>query len=174
MQRVREGVKEESRRQADHARQQITEFTRRHQQRWSQRLSSLERALHQTADTLRQDDGQPMADYADRAAERLGRLSHRLHDMPPQDLLAEVEEFTRRRPGITLGVAIGAGLLLGRFLRDSAPRFEHGSPPPDAGGENPPPGQQASGAEGAASRAVSEPGAAPREAPGAARQSDES
>lgn len=162
-----ERIREEGHKQADHARHQITEFARRHQERWSHKLETLEHALHHTADTLRQEDGYPIADYADRAADGLGRLSHTLRESPPERLVADLEDYARRQPGVALGVAIGAGLVIGRFLRSV--RTTHGSPAGqgaagEAGTSPPTTGatEGTSGAEGAASQAAGWPDAAPR------------
>jgi hypothetical protein len=162
-------IRQEGRKQAAEAREHLVEFARRHQRQWSGRLATYEHALHQTADTLRQDDGYPIANYTDRAADGLGRLSRTLRESDPRELLGKIEEYARKQPAVALGVAIGAGLVLGRFLRNI-----HAAAQPSATGGATPSQQEASasaqadakagqssGAEGAASRPSVGSGAAP-------------
>lgn len=59
--------------------------------------------------------------YAADLAERAGDLSRRaaswFEDRDPGSVLTEVQDFARRRPGLFLAVAAGAGLLAGRLAR---------------------------------------------------------
>src|SRR5690606_21673137 len=59
--------------------------------------------------------------YATDLAQRGSDVAHRLGEWfeqrEPGDVLHEVEDFARRRPGAFIAIAAGAGLLVGRLLR---------------------------------------------------------
>jgi hypothetical protein len=56
-------------------------------------------------------------DLVQRAGEATGRVATWFEEREPGDVLHEVEDFARRRPGMFILMAAGAGLLVGRFLR---------------------------------------------------------
>ncbi|WP_419707072.1 hypothetical protein [Promicromonospora sp. NFX87] len=56
-------------------------------------------------------------DLVQRAGEATGHVAQWIEDREPGDVLHEVEDFARRRPGMFILMAAGAGLLVGRFLR---------------------------------------------------------
>lgn len=87
-------------------------------------LRALGDELHQMADGT-QDPGYA-TDLVQRAGEASGRAAQWFEDRQPRDVLHEVEDFARRRPGMFVLAAAGAGLLVGRFLRGAK----------DASGEN--------------------------------------
>lgn len=56
-------------------------------------------------------------DLVQRAGEATSHVAQWFEEREPGDVLHEVEDFARRRPGMFLLMAAGAGLLVGRFLR---------------------------------------------------------
>ncbi len=67
-------------------------------------------------------DGRPaeagaMAGYAQQAADRVGAVAERLQSGGAQGLVDDVSSFARRRPGLFLLGAVGAGFLVGRLVR---------------------------------------------------------
>jgi hypothetical protein len=56
-------------------------------------------------------------DLVQRAGEATGHVAQWFEEREPGDILHEVEDFARRRPGVFILMAAGAGLLVGRFLR---------------------------------------------------------
>lgn len=58
-----------------------------------------------------------MTDLVHQAADRGERAASYLSEREPRDLLADVRSFARRRPVAFLGIAAGAGILVGRFSR---------------------------------------------------------
>lgn len=56
-------------------------------------------------------------DLVQRAGEATGHVAQWFEEREPGDILHEVEDFARRRPGMFILMAAGAGLLVGRFLR---------------------------------------------------------
>lgn len=62
-------------------------------------------------------EGGVAADVARTVAQRTTGLATWLDQREPADLVEEVKEFARRRPGTFLAIAAGAGLLAGRLMR---------------------------------------------------------
>lgn len=66
-------------------------------------------------------DGNQQSGYASelvqRAGQATGQVAQWFDEREPTDVLHEVEEFARRRPGTFVLLAAGAGLLVGRLLR---------------------------------------------------------
>ena len=63
-----------------------------------------------------------IAPYLREAASSIHRVSSRLRERSPEDLLQEVSEFGRRRPAALVGASLIAGFALARFLKSSADR----------------------------------------------------
>ncbi|MFJ3404871.1 hypothetical protein [Promicromonospora sp. NPDC090134] len=73
-------------------------------------------------------------DLVQRAGEATGRAARWMEDRKPADVLHEVEDFARRRPGVFIAITAGAGLLVGRFLR-GAKDAPDATAPQTTGGE---------------------------------------
>jgi len=56
-------------------------------------------------------------DLAQQASQQLGSIAHWLQEREPGDLVTELKDFARRKPGTFLAVAAGLGLLAGRMTR---------------------------------------------------------
>jgi hypothetical protein len=97
------------------ARTQATDQARAGQQRAAEGLRSLAGELHQMADGG--DRHGPASDLAAQAAERVDGLAGWLDRHEPGDLLGEVRDYARRRPGTFLLGAAVAGVLAGRLTR---------------------------------------------------------
>ncbi|MCF4122291.1 hypothetical protein L1785_15030 [Antribacter sp. KLBMP9083] len=85
------------------------------QQRVAEGLRSLGDELTQMAASS------PQHGYASDLAERAGSMSRRaafwFEDRDPGSVLTEVQDFARRRPGLFLAIAAGAGVAVGRLAR---------------------------------------------------------
>jgi hypothetical protein len=85
-------------------------------------------ALRQSGEQLRgQDQSQQAADVAEGAADRLERLGGYLEQTSGDQLLRDVEDFSRRRPWMIAGIGLIAGLAASRFLKASSERRYDGS-----------------------------------------------
>ena len=88
--------------------------------------NQLAKYVHSLADelgTLASGGGDgtgPLADLAHRGARTGGELSKWLSDHEPNDVLAEVTRFARRRPWAVLGASLVAGVVVGRVTRSLA------------------------------------------------------
>lgn len=82
-------------------------------------LSGLAEAVRQTGQTLRDQDKDGIAHYAERAAEQIDRVVQFVDSRDVSELLNETEMFARRHPEAFLGGAFMLGLVAGRFLKSS-------------------------------------------------------
>jgi len=82
-------------------------------------LGSVSQALRQTGDQLRQGDNAPVAQYTDKVAEQVDRVSTFLRERDINQIVNEVEHYARRQPAVFLGGAFALGLLAARFLKSS-------------------------------------------------------
>lgn len=88
--------------------------------------------LRQISDELRgmvesSDTAGTASSLVDQAARHSGNAADWLAAREPGDLLDEVKGFARRRPGAFLGIALGAGLLVGRITRNAGSGPDSGS-----------------------------------------------
>jgi hypothetical protein len=79
-------------------------------------LQSVAGQLQAVADG-RTDEAGPFAGYAQQAADRIGTLAERLQTGGARGVVDDVTDFARRRPGLFLVGAVGAGFLAGRLVR---------------------------------------------------------
>jgi len=85
------------------------------QARAASSLRSLGDELGRMADGSEQ--GGLAADLVRQVAGRTGSVATWLEDREPGDVLHEVADFARRKPGMFLAIAAGAGVLAGRLTR---------------------------------------------------------
>ncbi|MFB0833448.1 hypothetical protein ACX8Z9_03405 [Arthrobacter halodurans] len=84
------------------------------QQKVAEGLRAMSDELRKMADG---SDGGTATSLVDQAAGKTGDIADWLDGRDPGSLLEEVRGFARRRPGVFLAVAAGAGLLAGRLAR---------------------------------------------------------
>lgn len=82
-------------------------------------LADVAEALHATSDTLRDNDQDAFAKYADVAARQVEAFTEAVRGRSVGDLLDEAERFARREPGLFLGGAFLLGIFGARFLKAS-------------------------------------------------------
>ena len=82
-------------------------------------LTSLAQAVRQSTESLRSNQQTAVAQYVEKAASQLERLSNRLRDRNVKDLVQDAQQFARRQPAIFVGAAFAAGLLTARFMKSS-------------------------------------------------------
>ena len=108
-------AKDRARGLADRTRTELRSQAGSQQQRLADGLRSLGDELNQMAGGT-QDPGY-VSEIVERAGDATRRAAQWFEDREPATVLHEVEDFARRRPGVFLAVAAGAGLIVGRFLR---------------------------------------------------------
>jgi hypothetical protein len=105
---------------ATRAKQEGRDFLHRQKDRAAEEVSHFEAAIRRAGETLRDEQDENLAHYADRAAGELSRLKDYLHRQDLSDLLRDVENTARRRPEMILGGLFVAGLATARFLKASS------------------------------------------------------
>jgi len=104
---------------ADQAKEQAASLVATQKDRAAQSLSGVAQALRQTSQNLQEQDQGAVSQFADKAAAQVERVSGYLQERDLNQLVGEVEEYTRRRPGLVLGGAFVLGLMAARFLKTS-------------------------------------------------------
>lgn len=110
----------------DQAKQQATSQLSSQKDRAVDSLGTVADALRQTGKHLRESDQQGIAQYADKAAERVEQFSGQLRGKDVQEIVRDVERYARQQPALFLGGAFVLGLLGARFLKSTAQRDENG------------------------------------------------
>jgi hypothetical protein len=87
-------------------------------------LNSMAQALRQTGQQLRDQDNAPVAQFTEKAAEQVEKISSFLGERDVTDIVTEVERFARRQPALFLAGGLAVGLIGARFLRSSGQRAE--------------------------------------------------
>lgn len=114
-------VAQETQRQAkdllDQGRTQVREQAVTQQQKAGQSLSSLAQELRGLADGTSSGAPGPARDLLQQGAGIVENLASKLQSRQPDELLDEVRNFARRKPGLFLLGAAAAGVLAGRMTR---------------------------------------------------------
>jgi hypothetical protein len=85
-------------------------------------IGTIARAIRGTTQELREQQHETLAQYVDRAADELERLSSRLKNKDVGDLFRDAQQLARRQPVMFVLAAFAIGLLGARFLKSSAPQ----------------------------------------------------
>jgi len=84
-------------------------------------LGSVAQAVRDTTQHLRNQQHDQVAQYAEKAADQIDRLSQHLKNKNVTELLDDAQRLARRQPALFIGGAFAIGLLGARFLKSSAP-----------------------------------------------------
>jgi len=107
---------------ADQAKQQATSRLESQKDRTVDTLVTVAQALRQTGQHLHEHEQTAVGGYVEQAAERVDALTHYLRTRDVPALLAETEDFARRKPGLFLSGAVALGFIGARFLKSSGQR----------------------------------------------------
>jgi hypothetical protein len=83
-------------------------------------LGSIAQAVRQTTGKLREDQQDIVAQYVEKAADQIERLSNGLRDKDVNELLEDAQRFARRQPALFIGGSFAVGLIAARFLKSSS------------------------------------------------------
>ncbi|HET8614440.1 MAG TPA: hypothetical protein VFL94_02865 [Actinomycetales bacterium] len=108
-------AKDQARSLLDRTRGEMTDQASTQQQRAAESLHALSGELTSMARSQQQPG--VATDLARQAADKAGQLASWLESREPGDVLHEVTTFARRRPGMFLALAAGAGVVAGRLTR---------------------------------------------------------
>ena len=125
-------AKQQGRALLDDARSQLEDQSRTQKDRLAQTLGSVGDDLERMSG---QADSGLASDLVRQAAERVRSVSSHLEGREPAELLGEVRDFARRRPGTFLLGAVAAGVVAGRFARGAqkAQQGSHSTTSPSSG-----------------------------------------
>jgi hypothetical protein len=82
-------------------------------------LGTVASAVRQTGQHLREQQNETVAQYVEKAAEQLERLSNNLREKDVNELLHDAQRLARRQPALFIGGSFAVGLLAARFLKSS-------------------------------------------------------
>lgn len=85
-------------------------------------LGNLAHAVRQSAQPLRDSHQDTIAQYVDKAADEIERLSSQLREKDLSELVDDAQRFARRQPAVFIGSAFAVGLFAARFLKSSNDR----------------------------------------------------
>jgi ElaB/YqjD/DUF883 family membrane-anchored ribosome-binding protein len=119
---VGEQVRAQSSQLANQAQGKVKSTLESQKQKGVGELSGLAEAVRHTSHTLREQQKENVAQYAERAAEQMDRMAQYFESRDVGELLNEAEMFARRHPEAFLGGAFMMGLVAGRFLKSSRDR----------------------------------------------------
>ena len=91
-------------------------------------IGTIARAIRRTTQELREQRHETMAEYVDRAADQLERLSSGLKNKDIGELFRDAQNLARRQPAMFVGSAFAIGLLGARFLKSSSRDRGHHPP----------------------------------------------
>ncbi len=108
----------------DQAKEQATSQLSDRKDQVADSFGSVADALRQASKHLKENEQAPIAQYADKAAERVEQWANHLRGKDVQEIMRDVEDYARRQPALFLGGAFALGLLAARFLKSTAHRDE--------------------------------------------------
>jgi hypothetical protein len=82
-------------------------------------LDAIAHAVRQTTQQLRNEQQGTLADYIEKVADQLERVSGGIRDKNVNELMRDAQQLARRQPALFIGGSFAAGLLLARFLKSS-------------------------------------------------------
>jgi len=91
-------------------------------------LGTIAQAFKRTTQELREQRHDTLAEYVERAADELERLSAGIRNRDIGAMFRDAQSMARRQPAIFVGSAFAIGLLGARFLKSSAPDRSHQQP----------------------------------------------
>lgn len=83
-------------------------------------LGSIAQAVRQTTGKLREDQQDMVAQYVEKAADQIERLSNSLREKDVNELLQDAQRVARQQPALFIGGSFAVGLLAARFLKSSS------------------------------------------------------
>lgn len=104
----------------DQVRQRATAGLESQKQRATEGLGRVAQAVRGTGDQLRGQEHSSFAEYVDKAAEQIERVSRRIEEKEVGELVDDVRRAARRHTAAVAGSAFVLGLLTARFLKSSA------------------------------------------------------
>ncbi len=121
-----ERMKEEVRSAAESQKERATRMAGQQKDKAIDKVNALAAALKASGDCLRQNQEGRIAEYIERASDRLSSYAERMRDRDLQDMLREAKDMARKNPSLFLGGAFAIGFALTRFLKSSQSEAGYG------------------------------------------------
>jgi ElaB/YqjD/DUF883 family membrane-anchored ribosome-binding protein len=83
-------------------------------------LGTVAQAVRQSAQQLRENRHDAIAQYVEKAGDQIDRLSTQLRNRDVGELVNEVQRFARKQPALFVGSAFAIGVIGARFLKSSS------------------------------------------------------
>ena len=104
------------------------DFVHEQKENLAQMVHEYAEAMRAASERLRNEEGNVLADPAQKAAEQLEGMSSYLRAKEPADFLDDLESLTRRRPEVVFGGFFVVGLAAARFFKASRRRPRRAGP----------------------------------------------
>lgn len=114
-------AREEAGQTASRARTRAKHMIQARKDRAADKIGSISIAVRTASQRLREQNQDDMAEYADRIAVNVDRVTAYLQQNDADRIISEFENFIRRHPALMIGGALTAGFLTARFLKSSQP-----------------------------------------------------
>ena len=109
----------------DRVRERATAQLSTQKDRATDGLGSVAAAVRQSTQHLRDNKQDAIAQYVDKAADQIDRLSTQLRNRDVGDLVNDVQRFARRQPALFVGAAFAIGVIGARFMKSSSDNQRH-------------------------------------------------
>jgi hypothetical protein len=104
----------------DRVRERATAQLSAQKNRATDGLGTVAQAVRQSTQHLRDTNHDTIAQYVDKAADQIDRLSNELRNRDVGDLVNDVQRFARQQPALFVGSAFALGVIGARFLKSSS------------------------------------------------------
>jgi hypothetical protein len=126
--RAREQASEQAQKAAGQAKSTLRSQVDQRSTEAGQKVGGFASDVRAAGDQLREQGKDRPAKMADEAADRAERLGRYLSESDADRILADVEDFGRRRPWAVVAGGVTLGFVASRFLKaSSSRRYEQGS-----------------------------------------------
>ncbi|GAA3969764.1 hypothetical protein [Allohahella marinimesophila] len=116
-------IKQEGNRILEEGKHAIADMAAQKKNEAAGRVQGFSSALDRAADELAEEN-EVVAGYMSDAARQLSGVGDRIKNAEPGDVIRQLEDATRRYPGVVIGCAAAAAFLFARFAQSSS---QHGS-----------------------------------------------
>lgn len=129
---VQDQVRERTREMKDRVMERSDELKERAETKaagWTEeageRVERVSRALRRAGEALEDEGEGRLSALTSSVAEQVERLGGYLRDENPTEMVRDLERMAKGHPGVFIGSTLVTGLLIGRFLRASAPEGDN-------------------------------------------------
>jgi len=106
---------------AESAKSTAVSYADSQKQTATQSLHSVADAFHDTGKTMESSGPAPIANYANKAGDKIDELAQYLEQTSVQNLIGDAENFARQHSSLFLGGALAIGFAASRFIKASTP-----------------------------------------------------